>query len=138
MCQVSPTEDSYRELSQSVKPINDQEYASYGEYADYGNAGQYEPYVDEVMKGKELGFAKYIYAFGFEILNERLLEKKHVFFEPNHTAKELERCEELQVQAAEMKRSVLMLAIMTLVLLAAIGLGIYRTVESSQFATKCE
>ena len=66
MNQVSPENDNYLEPNQSVKQINDQEYASYGDYADYGaNAGQYEPYADEVVKGMELGFAKYIYACGF-------------------------------------------------------------------------
>ena len=88
------------------------DYASYGEYADYGNAAQYAPHSNEVAKAVGQGFAKYVFA------------------------KEQERCDELKRKVAEMKQSIYMLVVMSLVLVIAIGQASKRIQEQNN--QQCE
>ena len=73
------------------------DYALYGEYAEYGDVAQYAPHANEVNKAIGEGFAKYVFA------------------------KEQERCDELERKKTEMKQSICLLIIMSLILVIAIG-----------------
>ena len=90
-----------------ISTTSNGDYASYGDYADYGNAAQYAPHSSEVAKAIEQGFAKYDFA------------------------KEQERCDELKRKTTEMKQSIYMLIIMSLVLIVAIGLASKRIQEQN-------